>query len=266
MINLSEIIDPQQDRWDGHVHLFNHEFNIHNVYPTSKFSNMVGFMDLEYDAEWDEVKSYHEYIKNYYDKDSTILLATGKTIDAIKSIYNKHKKHIKGFGELKCYDIYNGKKVDMKKITFVDQVCKFSTECGNLPVYIHWDYNKKDTHKFIKILTKYRSLPIVWCHCGMNEENRTDAYFQACALQKIYSNLWLDISYNAMKYISHNPMVIDEMDHSRVILGTDYNNKIFGVNHTAAEIDGVLNDFEKVEKYFGRAKNKRNIQKLFNLG
>ena len=112
-----------------------------------------------------------------------------RTIEDIKTIYEKYPKIIKGFGELKCYNEYKGEKVPYKKISFVRQVCRYSMDNGNLPVYLHWDIcDEKDVQKLSKLLRDYPTVPVVLCHCGMNETNQSYAYTQVCQLMKQYQN------------------------------------------------------------------------------
>lgn len=230
--------------WDGHIHLFNHDTQIQKY----NFEKCVGFMDIEYDKENINVLgSYTNYIENYWDKDKEILLATGVTIEDIKSVYEKYKDIIYGFGELKCYDMYNGEKVPYKKIKFVKDVVKLSDNNGRLPVYVHWEFNNVgDVKKFENVLKTYPNVPIVLCHCGMNEYNQEFAYAESIRLQKEHSNLWLDITWDAAFYFAKNYFTqLDKLDRDRIILGTDINNRLLKKDDT-------------------NVKNKKNALKIFN--
>ena len=248
--------------WDGHIHLFNHKKPIPKNYG---FTKCVGFMDLEYD-DIDNINvldSYTNYIKNHWDKEKEILLATGITFDDIKSVYEKYPDIIKGFGELKCYDSYIDTKVPYKKIGFVKNVVHYSSKHGSLPVYIHWEFNNTvDVIKLESIIKAYPNVPIVLCHLGMNEDNMNIAFVEAVRLQKQYNNVWLDISWSASNYLLDNPMRLNNLDLSRVILGTDLNNKLFGVNHNKKEREHGLEIFLKLKEYL-HIDNSNNIRRLF---
>lgn len=268
MKTLLEYIHPytRAPFWDGHIHLFNSKQSL----PEHDFGEVgkrIGFMDLEYDRKNLRVaQSYDRFIENNYNE-SIILLATGTTIEDIKTIYEKYPKIIKGFGELKCYDEYKGEKVPYKKISFVRQVCRYSMDNGNLPVYIHWDIcDEKDVRKLSKLLRDYSTVPIVLCHCGMNESNQSYAYTQVSQLMKQYQNLWIDISHTAIWYLGNYIMLLDGLDRNRIILGSDINNKLFGKNHdTEVELTQIRLKLDTIEAYLGRDRNTLNISKLFKL-
>lgn len=250
--------------WDGHIHLFNHKKLLPNT-ELLQYSHCVGFMDLELDVEnIDVISAYDNYIENSYNPENTILLATALNINDIKSIYNKYPEIIKGFGELKCYDTYKDLKVPYKKISFVRQVCKFSKEIGNLPVYLHWEINDHvDCKKLEKLLSDFPTVPIVLCHCGMNGINNDHACIQAQNLQRKYSNLWLDISYTALEHFNNNLIQLSIYDKDRLIFGSDVNNKLFGENHdTENEILNIVKMSHDIQTKF-LIDNQRNILKLF---
>lgn len=256
-----------EDDWDGHIHLFNHKKPLPKNH---KFEKYIGFMDIEYDdiENINVLNSYTDYIKNYWDKDKEILLATGVTIEDIKKVYEKYPGVIKGFGELKCYDKYGEiDKLPYKKIKFVKDVVKFSYENGKLPVYVHWEFiTNNDVKNFESVLKSYPLVPIVLCHIGMNEYNRDFAYSEAIRLQRTCSNLWLDLSWDAGEYFENNPMLLNNIILDRIILGTDLNNKIFNKIHTHEDRDWKwgLNKFNKLKKYLN-IDNKSKIQNLFPL-
>ena len=262
------IIEAKNDtipEWDGHEHLFNHKNQLPKNY---EFERRVGFMDIEYDdvSNINVLNAYTNYIKNHYNKNTDILLATGVTIEDIKSVFEKYPKHIKGFGELKCYDMYRGEKIPYKKIKLVRDVLKLSNDNGQLPVYVHWEFNSPtDVERIENALKAYPGVPLVLCHCGMNETNRDFAFAEAKRLQSTYSNLWLDISWDAAEYFSNNPMLLNTLILDRVILGTDINNRIFNVDGVHKDRDWLwgLNKFNEIKKYL-QTSNKLKIQKLFS--
>lgn len=252
-----------EDDWDGHIHLFNSSKEL----PEYDFNQKaVGFMDLEYDRKnLNVVKSYERFIDKHYNN-NIILLATGTTIEDIKTIYGKYPKIIKGFGELKCYDEYLGEKVPHKKISFVRQVCKFSHSVGSLPVYLHWDIkDDSDVKKINHILEDYPDIPLVLCHCGMCEGNESFAFTQVCQMMLSHSNLWVDISYTAMDFFTSHIMLLNCLHWDRVVLGSDINNKIYGPNHnTEAELNSIYGKMSILRTYMkGSFSNEKNIRNLF---
>ena len=191
-----------------------------------------------------------------------MLLATAVNIEDIKKIYSEFPNIIKGFGELKCYSSYQDKQVPYKKISFVKQVCKFSNNCGNLPVYLHWEIeNEKDIKILKKLLTQYPTVPIVLCHCGMNEFNKDYAYIQSNYLANQFENLWLDISYVALDYFYENQLKINTLPKHKIIFGTDVNNKLLGPGHDfPQEYDDKIFKMIKMMKY---ANSNNNLKRLF---
>jgi hypothetical protein len=262
MENLRNYLIESFTIWyDAHIHLFNH---IEPIKRPSGFTKVVGFMDLEYDAEEiDVIGAYDNFIQNDL-TDDVILLATGVTIDDIKAVYSKYKAYIKGFGELKCYDEYKGEKVPYKQISFVKDVCELSSKNGNLPVYIHWDLNdQNDVDKIEEVLANYPNIPLVLCHSGMNESNMDFAYENAVRLQNQYDNLWIDISYSALDHLYDNIDKVIQYDPTRIIVGTDLNNKLWGPNHnTPAEVRSIITKYKNLI-YIAKIDNILNMDKLF---
>lgn len=262
---LYDFLIDNKEYWDGHFHLFNHKSV--NEFNDNRASKIVGFMDLEYDSiNLKVVDSYQKFIDNNYNKDKHILLATGTNIEEIKSVFEKHKSIIKGFGELKCYDIYKGKKVPYKKISFVKEVCKFSYENGSLPVYLHWELNdEKDIQKLESLLTSYPTIPIVLCHCGINDYNADFAFFHVSDLCKKYNNLWVDISYRGLEFFKNNPLQLLQLPLNRLIFGTDINNKYTkGIEKYNYNPDEIFNDMDYLINMFN-INNTKNIKSLFKI-
>ena len=264
MISLQNYIQVSNDG-DGHVHLFDHNKPI----PEKPSSLCVGFMDIDFDHKNSVVESYDNYIKNHWNKDKEILLATGFTIEDIKSIREKHTNVIKGFGELKCYDTYLGKKVPYKKISFAKQVARYSYEIGCLPVYIHWSLtNNKDVENLENLLSTYNKVPIVLCHMGMcmKEEFHDFAYTEAVRLQNKYNNLWIDISWDAAEYLSNNLMLLSNISRDRIILGSDLNNKSFAGKdiHAIRNKKWGIGKMATIKNYL-QLNNSQNIKKLFGI-
>lgn len=254
-------IKPSPPIIDGHIHMFNWEKNICNDVPISlnpEYKRVV-FIDIEFDNidKYNFFNRYHQYIKSGYKKDTDILLASGITIEDIEKIYNRYPKTIKGFGELKCYNKYLGEKIDYKKISFVEQVCDFSKNHGSKPVYIHWEFeNDSDVKKLERIIKSYPSVPIVLCHCGMNESNQDFAYHQSVRMSKIYDNLWLDISYTALDFFYDNVLLLNNLPPDKVFTGTDINCKSLGPSHDFKnDYNNIIDKICTVNKYINSDKN-----------
>ena len=245
---------------DSHIHLFNHNGPIPK---TLTFDKYIGFIDIEFNNYPNIVEAYDNFIKEHYDSDKHILLATAVMPEDIAAIFNKHKDIIKGFGELKLYDKYMGEKVPYKKISILRYVCELSNKNGNLPVYVHWELEtNRDVELFENVLKKYRNVPIVLCHCGMNGDNNLFAHSQCIRLQHEYSNLWVDVSYKALDHYSENPMKLYNLMTDRIIIGSDLNTKIFGPNHEESE---VLEIFKKLRILRSYINCDRNVKHLFGL-
>lgn len=78
-----------------------------------------------------------------------------------------------------------------------------------------------------------------------------------------FNNLWVDISYTALDFFQLNINKLQLLDKSRVILGTDFNNKLFGPNHTASkETQDIIYKLNSISKYID---SDTNIKRLFNI-
>lgn len=250
---------------DGHIHLFDKDGIIDDY-----DKNLVGFIDIEakYINDYKNViPLYDKFIKNNYDEKKHILLAAGTNINNIKELYNKYPKLFKGFGELKCYDVFKGNIINRKNISFVDDVCKFSESVGYLPVYIHYSLTRsKYMRLFENLLKKHPNVPIVLCHCGMEvtdddsikiEYNNDYIYNSICELMREYSNLWVDITYTAADYFIENIYKLYNLDLSRTITGSDINNVLYK-NNMSDKIKDDNYKFNILAKYIPN-----NIPKLF---
>lgn len=265
MISLKNYIINQNVAWDGHLHLFNDSQVILDLY-NSQFKKCIGFADIEFDhiEDYDGkmVGMYNSYIENYYN-DNQILLATAPTAKEAIEVYKEFPNIIKGFGELKLYDNYQGKEVPYKKIITAREVCAFSSKNNNLPVYIHYSLtNDSEVRQFNNLLKSYPTVPIVLCHCGMEENNKDFAYQHCVDLMKKYYNFWVDISYDAADYFVLNPMKLYNLDMGRIILGSDCTLKTFGQGHEdpKLECDENCNKVTTLSKYIN---SDFNIKKIF---
>lgn len=257
---------------DGHIHLFNGKGTIDEKTfdCPSYIEKQVGFIDIEpkYLQRFKDVTEYYEsYIKHSLN-DNTILLVSATNPNDIKELYNKYRKDIKGIGELKCYDMYKDKKLDLKKHKWIRECLSFANQ-EKLPVYIHYTLiGDKYKKSFENLLKSYPDTNIVLCHCGMDDtcskEEQDNIYRYVVALMKQYSNLWVDVTYTAAKYFKYIPTQLYNLDTSRVILGTDINPALITKYPKTYQnkLDEIYDTFNLLGKYVD---SDRNIKKLFNI-
>lgn len=263
-----------QSEIDGHIHLFDSDENILELDKGLETKRLVGFIDIEpgkLDQYKNSVAMYDKFIKKSYDPNKHILLASALNIDDIKRIYNKYPNIIKGFGEIKCYDIFKGEKIGTKNTKLIKEVCKFSESVGNLPIYIHYSLShSKYVDRLKTVLSRFPNTPIVLCHCGMlakpeiyytdyPEYTNDQIWYIVCELMNQYGNLWTDLTYVAADYFAESPFKIYNLNMDRVILGTDLNPVIYK-NETR-----VKQEIEKYNILCEYVNNKENINKLFNI-
>lgn len=250
---------------DSHIHTFNHKKPI-NLPENYDYDIKICFMDIEYDdiQNINFTDSYKNYIESSHNE-KDILLATGKNIEDIKQLLEKFPNMFKGFGELKLYDNYNGKRINNKKISFLKEVCQLSSKNGNLPIYVHWELDgESDVKKIKSVLEKYPNIPIILCHCGFskNDDLKSYSYIQICQLMKSYDNLWVDISYEALDYFSKNILKLFNLQLNRVIVGTDINNKLLNKENCQDLINIILDKSNIIRSYINSDKNTEELFKL----
>lgn len=224
---------------DGHIHLFDHQWNLLDKYDYTKgFGKVVGFADIcldnlqSYDGH-KIIKYYDDFIHKTYNPKKHILLATADNpYDAI-SIYLKYPHIIKGFGEFKCYKVYRGNNVGYGNLNWIRPVCDFNKGL-KLPIYIHWCFcNESDVREFESLITDYPNIPFVLCHCGMGFDISVDgdsmfAYNECVRLSRNHPNLYFDISYKAVDFFLKNADLINSL-RSRSIVGSDINPQVYRV-------------------------------------
>lgn len=245
---------------DGHIHLFSHR----GLCKDSAAGVRVGFIDIEYD----HIKDYKDVVA-LYDQylpqlKNDIVLASGTDIETIKSIYKKHSDQIQGFGELKLYDSFKDEKLNYKKISLAREVVKFSSEqITILPVYIHYELtNHQEIKNLDKLLTDYPTVPVVLCHCGMNEENKEFAYGTTKRLMSEHGNLWVDVSWAAGEFFAQNPMLLTQLDRDRVIWGSDFSPRLKAHGYISATAEDILSWRDAISDYID---SDRNIKTLFGI-
>ena len=254
MKTLSEyIID--NERVDGHIHLFDHEGIIdNNLIDTSK--RCVCFADISFryidKYKGDNMISiYDEFINKCYDPSKHILLATGENAEDIISIYERYPNIIKGFGELKCYNEDINGKLPYGNLDWIKPVLEYNKDLG-LPVYIH--YNLEDIERvvnFTDLLKEYK-FPIVLCHCGMYDDDDCDndlIHETLVELMNSYNNLYVDVSYSAVNYYLNNLNKLLEFDNKKVIIGTDINSVIDRqIDNPESHCKELYNKFYKLHR------------------
>lgn len=262
------IQQPITPKWDGHIHLFNSSQIIHDMYDLP-INNCVGFPDIEFDNinsyKDNMLTLYRRYINKYYNKNQ-ILLATAPTAEEAINIHKKIPKLIKGFGELKLYDSYRDQKINYKKISMVREVAKYINTLQNpIPIYIHFSLtNSKDVQKLESLLKEYPNIPILLCHCGMEEGYEDFTYNQMVLLMKNYDNLWTDITYTACDFFLEQPMRLYNLPLDRILLGSDINIKLFSKNHKNPKLEcEVL--YDKMLSLSRYVDNDKNLKKLFRI-
>ena len=244
--------------WDGHFHAFSHR----GVNKMSSAELRVGFADIELDC-LDQYKDIPGMYDRMMPKCERIgaWLATALKIEDIKEIYKRHPNEIKGFGELKLYDVFKDKPVNYKKISFAREVCKFSEECGNLPVYIHYELIELLHVRAIdKLLRDFPDVPIVLCHLGMNQSNQEFAFNTVKKLAYDHGNCWLDISWDAARYLSTNPMLITQLPPDRIFWGSDTSPRLVAHDFKSASPEDISRWKNAINPYMS---SDRNIRSLF---
>lgn len=256
---------------DGHYHLFDDKTITQSIMAIPRtISHTIGFADVNFDnlsAYKDLEKLYKNYIESdYYNTETIHLCCTGTSPDQIEKVYNTYKNHIVGFGELKCYSFcHNNIKLPFQKdrLQWVKDVLDINK--ANLPVYIHYYITDDEHYEIMKeILEAYPNTPIILCHLGLR-----DLTYKSCInkyikkLMKEYKNLYVDISYNALTYITNLDINLRGFDLSRIIGGTDINPKLLLASNGIGK--GAI-EYNKLYKLHSMLPDMdANIKKLFNL-
>ena len=280
MDNLTSYISNKRSKYkagstqgciDGHIHLFDKYEFLGNLYAINKMC--VGFGDYSI-RHIDEYKGhmkdyYDQFIEKFYDPSHHVLLACAPTIEEAIEIYEHHPEIIKGFGEIKVHKLYEGQDYNTVSINGLRKLCKYSSNHNNLPIYIHYTLSGDKYLKHLEnTLKSYPSVPIVLCHCGMDEEcNCDDIYYRVLKLQHIYSNLWVDISFTASEYFKRSPMKLYNMCLDRCILGSDLNPQIFqseNIKSPKKFCDNCYIDYDTITKYIS-TNSDSNVRKLFRI-
>lgn len=271
MNSISSYILDYVCKIDGHIHIFDKNEILTDLYKPLK-NTYVCFGDYsirhieDYDGKMCDY--YDNFIKNHHNSNH-ILLACAPTIEETIKIYESHEDVIKGFGEIKIHKIYEGR-TDYNSLNINDlrRLCKYSSMHNNLPIYIHYTLSNEHYIKNLKnTLSKYPKVPIVLCHCGMEEGcNLDNIFYTITKLQKDHSNLWVDVSYEALRYFWNNPLKLSNLCLDRCILGSDLNPQIFhskNIKDPKKFCDNCYIVCEKMKEYI--IGNDNNINRLFKL-
>ena len=255
MIDLGKYIS--QNTIDGHIHLFNKDGCI-------PFPNhiCVGFCDIEpkyIDSYKSTMNYYSDFIKNYYNENNMILLATSTDEYEMIEIHKKWPNIIKGFGEIKCYDTWKGEELKLNRLSKYWKLFKYAGE-NNLPIYIHFSLSSQEAvNKFTSILKRFPKTKFVLCHCGMDKSTDNDfCYYSVMKLMNDYKNLWVECSWIALRYFNDNPLKLINMNRDRIILGSD-------MNHLTMSDENYKNEWDMIHNLDSMIKSDKNIRNLFKF-
>lgn len=254
---LQEHLLPGTARIDGHLHFCSHR----GAAEYFAAERAVCFPDIELD----HVPSTEQLIslyKEHYDPKNVWMLV-GSNMDEVETIYNKigQQMRLDGVGELKLYDSFNGQDVNRKKISFARGACKFASAHGNLPVYIHYELTTlREAKAFERLLSDFPDIPIVLCHCGMNETNHNFAWGQCMRLAPLYQNLWFDVSWDACRFFMQNPLNLKLLPQDRVFWGSDISPRLIQHGWKSATYDEIM---EWKTMICSQIYSDRNLKRLF---
>lgn len=198
-------------------------------------------------------------LKPYFEKNKELLkeypfLVVGCDSKETIDLFIKYQNCF-GVGEIKVYKKFYPETEPNTLTEFEDKQFLIDILESNIdkPIFIHYDLNK-DNYKWLsEILEKHFDKTIVLCHCGMNEEfNKDEAFELVRCLQQKHSNLFLDISWVALKYFLENKYKLANLDNCRLLYGSDNNR--FNQDY--------FNDMIKISKYIN---NKVNLEMLKEL-
>lgn len=274
METLKNYLTNNNECWDGHIHLFDHSGYIDlslidDKYKCVCFADIV-FNKLKKYKDDDVISYYTEFINNNYDSNKHILLATGISPENIIELYNTYPNIIKGFGELKCYDSFKNGALPFGNLDWLNPILDFNITL-NMPVYIHYDLNTIERrNEFESLLQKYSNMPIVLCHCGMvdNTIDNDKIYDFILLLMQKYSNLYLDISYTASKYLLSNInrlITIINLYKNRVLCGSDINPVIKVSEFVDNPKQYSKKRYSELKKLLKLIDNTTVIKKLFGI-
>lgn len=193
--------------------------------------------DIKYDEPLYDY--FKEFLENHHVKYYGIV---GKDVKDTSKILSDFGGCV--LGEIKAYKKCidsEGVLQEHRDIEFLEGLCKLD---NNLPIVVHYDLTWDNYKELESIIEKYQSRKFVLCHCGMNELfDQDDAFKISKMLQARYSNLWLDISWVALKYFENNLDKFANLDNCRLLLGSDNNhlNQEYNIEPLSKHINNEIN-------------------------
>ena len=193
----------------------------------------------------------------YFDKYDYLLkkhdyLVIGQDYDETIKILNKYPNCL-GIGEVKVYKKHESSTEPgvIREHTDHEFLEKLVNSNINLPIFIHYDLKEDNVEWLDSILNKGKI--IVLCHCGINKLFDQDKAFElARNLQQKHSNLFLDVSWEALRYFIKHRDKLANLDNCRLIYGSDNNR--FNQEY--------YDDMLKISKYIN---NEMNLKLLCDL-
>lgn len=245
MKGLKEFIFNNDNIIDCHFHGFG---RFGNIKPNS---NVLLMVDNPTRRSY-PLSKYFKENTNMLEKYSFLII--GCNFKETMYLYTKYPNCF-GVGEVKVYKKYYSELESNTLLEFENRDFLIDILESNIykPIFIHYDLNKENYKWLDEILAKYPDKMIVLCHCGINEIFDKDEAFEiARNLQQKHSNLFLDISWVALKYFLENKYKLANLDNCRLLYGSDNNR--FNQDY--------FNDMIKISKYIN---NKVNLEMLKEL-
>lgn len=107
-------------------------------------------------------------------------------------------------------------------------------------MYIHYEFNKdKEVRHFEKLIQDFPDVPIVICHCGMNEKNCEFAWSTCVRLANQYGNVWLNISWDGARWLARNPQLVLQAPIDRCFWGSDLSPRLIEHGYKSASIPEI---------------------------
>lgn len=249
---------------DAHIHLFDHAGLLENIpercigfcdIPLYKGPDLDGICEDAYDK-------YLPYLVQRYP--CAKFLCTAPTFSELTRIWAKHRYLLSGFGELKMYDIYKDKAAPYKDSVFLEQVLNFSAQNGNKPVYVHWTIRTPLDYRTLRSLAnKYPRVPLVLCHCGLDQylTEPLNSFRLALRLAIECPSIWLDLSWHGLIWLNKNPAQFSELPRTKILLGSDFSSHMDRTRdpiYTREDINNLIN------KYKGFCNWDNNVCRLFS--
>jgi hypothetical protein len=249
MLNLGEYIKGSLSIWDCHVHLF----GVNGIIPYKKpYDNMIVMVENVLNDQ-DLMPCFDELFKKDLPK-NIYPLCVGKDKEETKEIYNKYKDKFFGIGEIKAYKHYKNIK-NVEKEHFDKSILEDSIQY-HLPIFIHWDLNGKHDDELYNIIKSNKDTTFILCHCGMNElDNQVDSFNKAIEFQTTLPNLWLDISWVTLDYLTKNTNELSKIEiPDHVLTGTNHSSLV-----SSGEFDDIYDNFKKIYQQFNILSNIKNL-------